>query len=98
MQLPSSTLVSPPPTYVPPPPHARQSANKISSSYSCQHETIGEFDSRDSEVLVPLADLDAVGKGFMMTCSDEEGVKLVEDSIVAVGQVVDMLGVDMPLG
>jgi hypothetical protein len=47
--------------------------------------------------LYPRADLDTVGEGFMMTCSDEEAVKLVEDSAVVAGQIVDMLGVDMSL-
>jgi hypothetical protein len=48
--------------------------------------------------LYPWTDLDAVGEGFVATCSDEEALKLVEDSAVTVGQVVDMLGVDMSLG
>jgi hypothetical protein len=48
--------------------------------------------------LYPHADLDAAGEGIAVTCSDEEALKLVEDSAVTVGQVVDMLGVDMPLG
>jgi hypothetical protein len=30
--------------------------------------------------LYPWADLDAVGKGFAATCSDEEALKVVEDS------------------
>jgi hypothetical protein len=34
----------------------------------------------------------------MVTCSDEEALKLVEDSTVTAGHVVDMLGVDMSLG
>jgi hypothetical protein len=42
--------------------------------------------------------LDAAGKGFAVTCIDEEALKLVEDSAMMVGQVVDMLGVDMSLG
>jgi hypothetical protein len=33
-----------------------------------------------------------------VTCSDEEAFKLVEDSTVTAGHVVDMLGVDMSLG
>jgi hypothetical protein len=33
-----------------------------------------------------------------MTCSDEEALKLIEDSAVMVRHIVDMLGVDMPLG
>jgi hypothetical protein len=47
--------------------------------------------------LYPQADLDAVGEGFTVTWSDEEALKLVEDSTVMAGQVVDMLGVDMSL-
>jgi hypothetical protein len=48
--------------------------------------------------LYPRADLDAVGEGFVVTCSDEEALKLIEDSTVMVGQIIDMLGVDMSLG
>jgi hypothetical protein len=48
--------------------------------------------------LYPRADLDAVGKGFATTCSYEEALKLVDDSAVTVGHIVDMLGVDMSLG
>jgi hypothetical protein len=53
---------------------------------------------RQSASLYLRTDLDAVGEGFAVTCSDEEDLKLVEDSAVTVGQVVDMLGVDMSLG
>jgi hypothetical protein len=42
--------------------------------------------------------LDAVGEGFASTCSDEEDLKLIEDSTVMTGHIVDMLGVDMSLG
>jgi hypothetical protein len=35
--------------------------------------------------LYPQADLDAVGEGFAVTCSNEEALKLVEDSAVMVG-------------
>jgi hypothetical protein len=48
--------------------------------------------------LFPRADLDAVGEGFAVTCSNEEALKLVEDSAKTAGQAVDMLGVDMSLG
>jgi hypothetical protein len=48
--------------------------------------------------LYPRADLDAAGEGFTMTCTDEEALKLVKDSAVIAGQVIDMLGVDMSLG
>jgi hypothetical protein len=48
--------------------------------------------------LYPRADLDAAGESFVVTCSDEEALKLTEDSAVTVGQVIDMLGVDLSLG
>jgi hypothetical protein len=48
--------------------------------------------------LYPRAELDAAGEGFAMTCSDEEALKLVEDSAVTAGQIIDMLGIDMSLG
>jgi hypothetical protein len=48
--------------------------------------------------LYPRADLDVAGESFVVTCSDEEALKLTEDSAVTVGQVIDMLGVDMSLG
>jgi hypothetical protein len=46
--------------------------------------------------LYPRADLDTAGEGFVVTCSDEESLKLVEDSVVMAGQVIDMLRVDVP--
>jgi hypothetical protein len=36
-------------------------------------------------------------EGFAVTCNDEEALKLVEDSAVTEGQVIDMLGVDVSL-
>jgi hypothetical protein len=48
--------------------------------------------------LYPRADLDAAAEGFAVTCSDEEALKLVEDSAVMTRQIVDMLGIDMSLG
>jgi hypothetical protein len=45
--------------------------------------------------LYPRADLDAAGEGFTMICSDEEALKLVEDSAKTASQIVDMLGVDV---
>jgi hypothetical protein len=48
--------------------------------------------------LYPQADMDVEGEGFAVTCSDEEAVKLVEDSAVTAGHIVDMLGVVMSLG
>jgi hypothetical protein len=35
--------------------------------------------------LYPRADLDMTGKGFTVTCSDGEALKLIEDSAVMVG-------------
>jgi hypothetical protein len=82
---------------VPHPPDARQSAHKFSRNYSCQYEVVNESNSQDFEVSIPRADLDSTGKGFMVTCSNEEALKLIKDSAVIVGQVVEMLGVDMYL-
>jgi hypothetical protein len=48
--------------------------------------------------LYPRADMDMVGEGFVVTYSDEEALKLVEDFAMMVGLVFDMLGVDMSLG
>jgi hypothetical protein len=48
--------------------------------------------------LYPRDDLDAAGEGFAATCSDEEALKLIEDSVVTAGHIMDTLGVDMSLG
>jgi hypothetical protein len=52
--------------------------------------------------LYPRANLDMEGEGFLVgflvTCSDEESLKLIEDFVVTAGHVIDMLGVDMFLG
>jgi hypothetical protein len=48
--------------------------------------------------LYPRADLDAAGEGFAVTYSDEEALKLIEDSAVMAGHIVDMLPIDMSLG
>jgi hypothetical protein len=45
--------------------------------------------------LYPRDDLDVVGEGFVATCSDDEALKLIEDSAVTTEQIVDMLPVDM---
>jgi hypothetical protein len=42
--------------------------------------------------------LDVVGEGFMATCSDDESLKLIEDSVVTAEHTVDMLPVDMSIG
>jgi hypothetical protein len=38
------------------------------------------------------------GESFAATCSDEEALKLVEDSAKTASQIVDMFDVDMSLG
>jgi hypothetical protein len=48
--------------------------------------------------LYPCVDLDTMDEGFIATCSDEEALKLIEDSVVMAGHIVDMLGVDMSHG
>jgi hypothetical protein len=48
--------------------------------------------------LYPRVDLDVADEGFVATYSDEEALKLIEDSAVMAGHIVDMLGVDMSLG
>jgi hypothetical protein len=48
--------------------------------------------------LYPQTNLDMASMGFTATCNDEDALKLIEDSAVMVGHVVDMLGVDMSLG
>jgi hypothetical protein len=47
--------------------------------------------------LYPWTDLDVSSEGFTTTCSDEEALKLIEDSAVTAGHIVDMLPVDMSL-
>jgi hypothetical protein len=37
------------------------------------------------KTLYPRADLDAAGEGFTVTCSNEEAIKLIEDSAMMVG-------------
>jgi hypothetical protein len=88
--------VSPPPERAPP--EARQTTDKVSGDYSHQYETISESNSWDFEVPIPPANLDVAGEGFTVTCSDEEALKLIDDSVVMAGHVVDMLGVDMSQG
>jgi hypothetical protein len=46
----------------------------------------------------PRADLEVAGEGFTVTCSDEEALKLIEDSAMMAGHIIDMLPVDMCLG
>jgi hypothetical protein len=38
------------------------------------------------------------GEGFIVTCSGKEALRLVEDSAMTAGHIVDMLLVDMSLG
>jgi hypothetical protein len=85
--------VSPPPKRTPP--DARQSTNNVLGNNSCQYEVVGESNSQVVEVPIPPGRL---GRGRRGLCSDEEALKIIKDSAVMVGQVVDMLGVDMSLG
>jgi hypothetical protein len=39
--------------------------------------------------------LDTAGEGFAATCTDEEALKLVEDSIVMGDRIVEILLVDI---
>jgi hypothetical protein len=45
--------------------------------------------------LYPRADLDAAGDGFAVTCTDEEALKLMEDSALTANHIVDMVPIDM---
>jgi hypothetical protein len=45
--------------------------------------------------LYPWADLYMASEGFVVTCSDNEALKLIEDSAIIAGHIVDMLLVDM---
>jgi hypothetical protein len=66
--------------------------------HPCEHAVVGESDSGHSKVTIPRADLDVAGESFAATCSDEEALKLVEDSAKIASQIVDMFDVDMSLG
>jgi hypothetical protein len=48
--------------------------------------------------LYPQANLDVMGEGFTATCSNKEALKLIKDSVVVVGHIIDMLPIDMFLG
>jgi hypothetical protein len=39
-----------------------------------------------------------VGEGFAATCNDDEAFKLVENSAMTAGHIIDMLPVDMSMG
>jgi hypothetical protein len=45
--------------------------------------------------LYPWADLNTTGEGFTMTCTEEEATKLMEDSTMMDGQIVEILPVNM---
>jgi hypothetical protein len=45
--------------------------------------------------LYPQADLDAMGEGFMATCTEEESGKLVKGFIETTTRVIEMIPVDM---
>jgi hypothetical protein len=45
--------------------------------------------------LYPRADLDAVSDGFVVTCTSEEALKLVEDFVLMADRIVEMVLIDM---
>jgi hypothetical protein len=45
--------------------------------------------------LYPRADLDVVGEGFVVSFTDEEASKLMEDSAMMVDRIIEMLLIDM---
>jgi hypothetical protein len=45
--------------------------------------------------LYPRDDLDAAGDGFAMTYTNEEALKLMEDSALTADRIVDMVPIDM---
>jgi hypothetical protein len=45
--------------------------------------------------LYPWANLDTVGEGFTVTCTEDEANRLVENSIMTTTQIIEMLLVDM---
>jgi hypothetical protein len=61
------------------PPDARQSAIKVSGDYSRQYETAASLPLGIFKSLYPWANLDTTGEGFMVTCTDEEALMLIED-------------------
>jgi hypothetical protein len=48
--------------------------------------------------LYPQVDFNMVGEGFTATYSNEEALRLAENSVVMVGHIMDMVRVDMSLG
>jgi hypothetical protein len=45
--------------------------------------------------LYPRADLDIAGDDFVMTCTDEETLKLVGDSALTADRIVDVVPIDV---
>jgi hypothetical protein len=45
--------------------------------------------------LYPQANLDVAGEGFIVTCSEDEANKLVDDSTVMATRVIEMLPVNL---
>jgi hypothetical protein len=72
-----------------------------SRSWEIIHTNIKQTTSLTLKILksqYQRVDLDMVGEGIKVTYSDEEALKLVEDSAMMVGDIVDMLPVGMSLG
>jgi hypothetical protein len=54
---------------------------------SRQHEAGVSLTLRILKSLYPRANLDATDEGFAVTCTDEEALKLVEDSAMMVDRI-----------
>jgi hypothetical protein len=48
--------------------------------------------------LYPRADLEVAGKLFAATCSDDDTLKVIEDSAMTAEHIVIMLPIDMSIG
>jgi hypothetical protein len=72
------------------PPDARQPATRSREIILSNMRQSASLTLRILKSLYPWADLDAVGEGFVVTYSDEEALKLMEDSTIMAGQIVDM--------
>jgi hypothetical protein len=64
----------------------------------CRWKQLVSLTLRILKSLYPWVDLDTAGEGFVVTCSDEEAFKHVDDSAMTSGKIIDMLGVDMSHG
>jgi hypothetical protein len=73
----------------------RHATNSFPRGHPLQHEESIKLAPRDPEIPLPRAGWDSVDKGFVMTCTEEEANKLVEDSTMMATWVIEMLPIDM---